>query len=326
MLHSSRPCSKIRFKYIFIISLLIISLSACGKGGKPEESTAVQTTATAQTTAQTTSTTAETTSAVINTTATSSSQSETSSTSATQPPFVSTADIFPLKDTAPEAHIYSKTAGASVVLACTINLPYFDNPTSSPIIDNINKTFSDLLSGYTALADSALYNMAMDAHGSGASTLPHTLNVDYVIKANSHTTLSVVITASVFDGGIHDYSYSFALNFDLSDGSLFTPAAVFNVTASKYLSEIYDRIYAEIDIDSEKYYSQYKDFIEQYSLYITNEAYSPLSIPLDRWYFSEEGLSVLYNPYEIATYSEGIITFTISYDDIGSILDVNPLY
>ena len=39
--------------------------------------------------------------------------------------------------------------------------------------------------------------------------------------------------------------------------------------------------------------------------------------------YSDEGLIVLYNPYEIASYSQGIIEFTIPYSEISSFLNIN---
>ncbi len=38
--------------------------------------------------------------------------------------------------------------------------------------------------------------------------------------------------------------------------------------------------------------------------------------------FSDEGLIILYNPYEIASYAQGIIEFTIPYEEVSSFLKV----
>ncbi len=39
--------------------------------------------------------------------------------------------------------------------------------------------------------------------------------------------------------------------------------------------------------------------------------------------YGDEGLIILYNPYEIASYSQGIIEFSIPYDDVSSFLNIN---
>lgn len=39
--------------------------------------------------------------------------------------------------------------------------------------------------------------------------------------------------------------------------------------------------------------------------------------------YSDEGLIVLYNPYEIASYSQGIIEFTIPYSEVSTFLQIN---
>ena len=39
--------------------------------------------------------------------------------------------------------------------------------------------------------------------------------------------------------------------------------------------------------------------------------------------YSDEGLIILYNPYEIASYAQGIIEFSIPYEDVNSFLNVN---
>ena len=38
--------------------------------------------------------------------------------------------------------------------------------------------------------------------------------------------------------------------------------------------------------------------------------------------FSDEGVIILYNPYEIASYSQGIIEFTIPYNEIDANLNL----
>ena len=39
--------------------------------------------------------------------------------------------------------------------------------------------------------------------------------------------------------------------------------------------------------------------------------------------YSDEGIIILYNPYEIASYAQGIVEFTIPFEDVSSFLNVN---
>lgn len=314
-------CLKRTLLPLLILGVLMTAFSACGKNGQGGDETTVPVTTSISDVTDASSSQASGSSA-----SSGSSVSSGGSTSAPPTAVVTTAAPFPLTGISTDTKNYEKVEGNRTILSAAIDLPHFDNPSAHPVITAINNKMTEVLNGYIALLDNNLCEAALSAYKEGSATLPHTLDVNYKITNNSRTMLSVRITASVFDGGIHDYSYSFALNFNLSTGELFTPSSIFNVTASKYISLISEQITSEIAASPENYYSQYKEFISEYALYISNEAYSPYAAPLDRWFFSAEGLNVIYNPYEIATYSEGIIIFTIPYDKLTSILDVNPIY
>ena len=108
-------------------------------------------------------------------------------------------------------------------------------------------------------------------------------------------------------GGAHGTNYTFGWNFDVSTGKRLM---LEDITDDKEAFMEGVREYVQGICDSEAYASR---LFPDYDIsYILQD---------DLWYFSNEGLTFIANPYEIAAYAEGTMFFTVPYGELKGLKD-----
>lgn len=114
-------------------------------------------------------------------------------------------------------------------------------------------------------------------------------------------------------GGAHPSKNCISSNYDLVTGDVLTLGSI--LTHEDALETLCDLLIEEVaDIKAEKYlFTDYEDII--HNRFSQNESYN------ETWYFSNEGLSFYFSPYEIAPYSSGVITITIPYEKLTGIIE-----
>lgn len=129
---------------------------------------------------------------------------------------------------------------------------------------------------------------------------------------NMPTIVCIAINAYLNTGGAHGNSRIDFLNFNPQTGQLYTQKELikdlenFSAVTQNYLNKEMDR--ASTDNTETSDIADYffgKDF----------------QLP-ESFGFSDEGLIILYNTYEIASYAQGITEFTIPYQDIANYLNI----
>lgn len=135
------------------------------------------------------------------------------------------------------------------------------------------------------------------------STLPWEAQIDGEILFESSKIISVAITSYVNTGGAHGNTNITFLNFDAETGKrlkntdLLKDVEGFNNIAKSYLKDALKEEDILFDLDS-------------------------FQLPENIGY-TMEGLVLLYNTYEIASYATGIIEFTIPFEKANSFLVFN---
>lgn len=110
-------------------------------------------------------------------------------------------------------------------------------------------------------------------------------------------------------GGAHGNSFTFGWNFDLETGKRLTIADIaedkdaFMSDVKEYVLEI-----CKSDAYSNRLFPEYEDSID----YVLQD---------DFWYFDHEGITFISNPYELASYAEGTIFFTVPYEVLTGLKD-----
>ncbi|WP_431133371.1 DUF3298 and DUF4163 domain-containing protein [Psychroserpens mesophilus] len=132
--------------------------------------------------------------------------------------------------------------------------------------------------------------------------------IDGEVTYRSPEVICIAINTYLDTGGAHGNTNIKFFNFDSQTGKLYSKADL--ITDVQALSEIIENtLKNHVKSDSGE---------SMENFFFGKDFQLPESIG-----FSDEGLIVLYNPYEIASYSQGIIEFTISFEEISSFLNIN---
>ena len=123
------------------------------------------------------------------------------------------------------------------------------------------------------------------------------------VRYNARYLLSITYDDTSYLGGVHGYTGRCGHTCDIRTGRELTLAD---------LTDNYDAfLSAAVD--------QLKDIISygaEYAAYGLNDGYEDQLAGLFRdgnWYFNDEGLVLMANPYELASYAAGLIEFTLPY-------------
>ena len=132
--------------------------------------------------------------------------------------------------------------------------------------------------------------------------------IDGEVTYRSPEVISIAINSYLDTGGAHGNTNVRFFNFHPQTGKLYSKAEL--ISDVNDLSKLIEnKLIHHVTSDSNQPMEDFffgKDF----------------QLPETLGY-SDEGLIVLYNPYEIASYSQGIIEFTIPYSEISSFLNIN---
>ena len=135
----------------------------------------------------------------------------------------------------------------------------------------------------------------------------------YAITDEAETTrlddgvLSLVLTTVDATGGAHGSTSAQAWNFDLTTGNQLTLGDL-AADREALVTRLTDAIAAEIAADPEAYYSNAADLLESL---VTDGA----------WCLTDDGVTVLCEPYYLAPFAAGVLRFTVAYDDLEDLLD-----
>ena len=229
----------------------------------------------------------------------------------TEPPLYSAP---PLKLAQTETISGEESDNGKVVLRYQIRYPVFEAANGSGASpDKLNAGLAEIASEYEKYALEELLVYAKQARAAGDTSLPYRLSIDCSVSVCSVNAISVVFTKTEHTGESHDAISQRTYNFSPSSNSAFTLSGIFSVGSSTYQQRIYDAIFAEIQKNTGKYYADYQNLVKFFDLSA-------------RWYFSEKGLTIYFNPFEIASYSAGIVQFTLPYSEWSDLLKINPLY
>src|SRR5690606_843214 len=133
---------------------------------------------------------------------------------------------------------------------------------------------------------------------------PWDAQIDGEVMYQSPEMISVSLSSYVNTGGAHGNLTITFLNFNAKTGNLIKTEELFNnINAFKKIAKTYfeDTTEGENDV-----------------------LFDPQSFQLPQNIgFNDEGIILLYNTYEVAPYSSGIIEFTIPFKDVSALLNFN---
>ncbi|MBR5519261.1 MAG: DUF3298 domain-containing protein [Clostridia bacterium] len=206
----------------------------------------------------------------------------------------------------------SEEIDGTVVLRYTISYPTFTSNNGSSA-DAINTAVAAAAAEFETYAKEVLFTFAEQAHKFGDDMLPYSFSVDYEVVISSGTAVSVVFTKTELAGETREAYSRSACVFSPITNTVVTLSDVFSGGSSAYTQTIYSAVFAKIATNADAFYADYENLAQ----------FFPIS---DRWYLGENGVVIFFNPYEIAGYDQGIVEFTLPYNDYSDQLKLNPLY
>ncbi len=137
-------------------------------------------------------------------------------------------------------------------------------------------------------------------------------NIKGLVSFEDSQFITITLNSYLFTGGAHGYSSMRFLNFDKLSGNEIDNEALFenSLEFSDYVESLFRK--AE-KIPKEKSINHTGFMFERDSFYL------PENIG-----FTKSGLKLLYNPYEVASFSDGIIEIEISHKEIKKYLVQKP--
>jgi len=201
----------------------------------------------------------------------------------------------------------------------SINFPKAEG--NKVVSELINNTIQNYIISQTNLSEDSLTNLSIDEAVERFNTEFKTFKVDFPdssqkweafidgeVTYRSPEVISMAINSYLDTGGAHGNTNIRFFNFNPQSGELYSKTEL--ISNVEGLSEVItNQLKKEIKSNSDQ---PMEDF------FFGKDFQLPESIG-----FSDEGLIILYNPYEIASYSQGIIEFTIPYEEVSSFLKVN---
>ena len=143
------------------------------------------------------------------------------------------------------------------------------------------------------------------ADASAYQTLYHALDITRA-RCDSDV-ISLVIDETSYTGGAHSYDYRYARNYDAATGQVLR------------LSDLGDGVG---DVASNTIVSFINQIHDQDGLFFSKVKQSDLKdlVTDNLFYFDRNGLVFIAGQYSFQSYAEGIVEFTISYDDLKGVL------
>ncbi|WP_299337712.1 DUF3298 and DUF4163 domain-containing protein [uncultured Psychroserpens sp.] len=133
--------------------------------------------------------------------------------------------------------------------------------------------------------------------------------IDGEITYQSPELICIAVNSYLDTGGAHGNTHIKFLNFDAQTGKLLSKEDL--ILNTDELSKVVEKkLKTEIKANADDQSMEDVFFGKDFQL--------PESIG-----YSDEGLIILYNTYEIASYAQGIIEFTIPFEEISSFITVN---
>lgn len=199
----------------------------------------------------------------------------------------------------------------------SINYPKAEG--NKAVSDLINVTLQNYIVSQTNLSEDSLNNVSIDdaikrfnaEYLSFKNDFPDSSQkweafIDGEVTYRSPEVICIAINSYLDTGGAHGNTNIRFFNFNPQTGNLYSKTDLVN-DFGKLSEVIAIQLKNEVSLD---------DSMEDH--FFGKDFQLPESLG-----FSDEGLIILYNPYEIASYSQGIIEFTIPYETVNPFLKIN---
>lgn len=165
----------------------------------------------------------------------------------------------------------------------------------------INEWFANYKSNYESQVQQYTEDAKIDAESMGENFYGYSLNYSAKAARLDNRIASIILDESSYTGGVHGYDYMYGITFDTQTGE--------EITFEK-LGVSKDEIRPFID----EYIRQKRE--EGYTYDFYEDTIDDLLASPSAWYLNGNGLNIVFNAYEIASYAEGRTIVTIPYSEM----------
>ncbi|WP_026496430.1 DUF3298 and DUF4163 domain-containing protein [Butyrivibrio sp. WCD3002] len=144
---------------------------------------------------------------------------------------------------------------------------------------------------------------------------PWTSTQNYYLTRSDETVLSIYDYSSDYEGGAHGMYGAVGINYDVQTGKELTLGDVVQYSKEELDKIIKEKLY-EIP-DSADAYWELDETLANYK-FDPSEADDGYSY---KWYLSNDGLHIIFNPYEVAAYAYGMIEVSIGYNEYDGLIN-----
>jgi hypothetical protein len=196
----------------------------------------------------------------------------------------------------------------TVVLTATCTLPRVTNASANPAGVQINaymdRLASDALEANQTMASDAV--AAYDSRGDGDFFM-WTDEIGGEVVWQTGRYASIVVDQTDYLGGAHPNTIRSSVTFNLATGDSVPLTDFFTISESKVVDLLVDKIYEQTSVLVDA---------SGILLYDCDEATIRAAFRTEQYYLSETGLTLYFQPYDIAPYAAGLPEFVIPYDQL----------
>lgn len=210
------------------------------------------------------------------------------------------------------SNTYTDDKGRELMVQ-TLTEPVFYSP-DQPTQEWVDQKLREICDS-EVLAGQQLLDAAKEAIGESAGDFySYSHHVSMESRRHDDRILSVIIQRSVFSGGAHPSLIQYTRNLDLEQLKILRLEDVIREGREDRLETMILRAVEDKFLD-----------IGQQTLFENHAAIISAGLEwgnmTDCWFFTDKGLTVFYNQYELAPYAAGIISVELSYEDLDGILE-----
>jgi len=197
------------------------------------------------------------------------------------------------------------------------------------VSETINKTLVNYVANLNVMDTDSIINSSLEEaveefnsdYNSFIKNFPDTVRkweffVDGEVTYKSPELISIAINSYTDTGGAHGNTIIRFFNFDAQTGRELSKQDL--IKDEKTFSKIAERIFEEETAQKNESHQESGNAMQDF--FFGEDFQLPETIG-----FSDEGVLILYNTYEIAAYAQGITEFTITYPETEGTLRYNPI-
>ena len=222
----------------------------------------------------------------------------------TQEPVVATATVTPTQELKLIPQVLDEQLGDADPLL-SVQMPVIQGAEPGSGANSYNQFVQGVIQG-----DEEAFKVNMNSNPPLTPVGPSSYLNGYTVATATQSLISLEINVSAYLGGaVHPFPYTISVNYDLTKSQPIELEGLF-LAGSDYLNRLADLSKADL---------QSRDLL------FFEEGVEPTRENFQTWTMSKDGLTLIFDVYQVAPYAAGRQSVTIPFAQLSDILDPNAL-